>query len=243
MKHLLKRGLQVTTALAFACTVATMTPVYAQGNALVGVTVVADVSGDAQNFTARTAQKLMREVKQELDRSWASVDLSLVAFGNGLETRVDRHGNVKPGEIKELLLDYSPEAAAPDEPALRALRVTARKLKAHVAGEVIVLMAGGDLRQKGPDESSLENPKIDLPKNTHVILMKTTPEAGRDLRKLGEGLERNAETVSVLGFGKEERARKRIVKQISQALEEHLLNAVRSGNLPELVTGEGSESD
>lgn len=240
MKNMTNKLFGFSAILALLGTLGWALPAQAQGESLFGVTIVADVSGDAQNMSARSAQRLARGIKEDLGDAWARVDLSLVAFGNGLDTRVDRHGKVKPGQIKDLLEEYTPEASAPDEPVLRALRSTVRKMDARPAGQMIVVLTGGDLRDTGPDGSSLEKPKLDLPDNTYVILFKVTPEFGRDLRKLRDGLERKAENVSIVGFGADDRARKRAVKHITQALQDYVQGAARSGTLPELLVGPDS---
>lgn len=232
MKSMSKNLSRFSLLLTFCGAVGFALPAHAELSKLFGVTLIADVSGDAQKMTARSAQRLMRGVKEDLGEIWGRVDLSLVAFGNGLETRVDRLGKVKVGELQELLEGYDPEASAPDEPGLRALRATVRKLQTYPAGQMIIVLAGGDLRDAGPDDSSLENPKIELPENTYVMLIKTTPEAGRDLRKLGEGLENKAENVTIIRFGSDERAQKRVVKQITEAFEANFRDAIRSGTLP-----------
>ncbi|WP_424940395.1 hypothetical protein [Aliiroseovarius sp. S253] len=235
MKHMTPKLLRFSALLTFVGAVGFGLPAQAQPKSLFGLTIVADVSGDAQNMTARSAQRLVRGIKEQLGDSWAQVDLSLVAFGNGLDTRVDRLGRVKPGQIKELLDGYEPEASAPDEPVLLALHSTVRRLKEYPAGQMIIVLAGGDLRNSGPDDSSLDRPKVKFLNNTRVMLIKATPEGGRDLRTLGEGLERRAESVTVLRFGKDDRARKRAVNQINQALEDYVQNAVRSGAIPEIL--------
>lgn len=228
MKNLMNTVQNLAAAVALAAVTGFAQPAQAQLETGVSLTIVADVSGDAQSMTARKAQRLVRDIKDELGDVWKRVELSLVAFGNGLDTRVDRHREIDADEVKELIESYDPEASAPNEPLLHALHTTSRKLEARPVGQFIVVLSGGNLRDEGPDNSNLTRPKITWPDNTHLILVKATPEHGRDLRTLGEALEPRAKSVRVLGFGAEDRASKRIAELISDSAKAKLLEFIRS---------------
>jgi hypothetical protein len=232
MKRFFRTVLNSAAAAASVSVMGFAQPAQAQSPLDIGVslTIVADVSGDAQSMTARKAQRIVRDIKDELGDVWKRVDLSLVTFGNGLDTRVDRHRNIDADEVKELIESYDPEASAPNEPLLHALHTTSRKLDARVAGQFVVVLSGGNLRDQGPDDSNLNRPKITWPDNTHLILVKATPEHGRDLRILGDALEPRVKSLRSMGFGAEDRASKRVAEMVADQLRASVRGIILGGS-------------
>ncbi|WP_298566114.1 hypothetical protein [uncultured Aliiroseovarius sp.] len=196
LKHL-KHGVAV---VVLSCAVLLVAGQQARADGEVGVTIVADVSADARGFTAQAAQRFARTLRRNLGDHWAKIDLQAVAFANGMDPKVERLSRVSADDVKDKLLSFRNDASHPEDPLLRAMAVAVRGLDVKAPANVIVVLSGGDVRDTGPGGARIDAPGLTFPDNTHVILIKVTPEVGRDLRTLSGALKRSATTVNVFGF-------------------------------------------